>query len=274
MIAYLDASVLLRIVLGRSGALKGWRGIQTGVSSRKMFLLTNGETTMQRSLLRVILPVVPPLLVFTLLIGGEQQQRDTKYSEIPRGAIKVELPDIQQPDGETCGVAALMSILAYYGHGTEDFDVLRKDLGTNREGTNYQSIVKYAKTHGLAAEIHSDMTMDQLQRYIDQGKPVICSIQAYDDNRNHSPERKSEIYEHENVNGHYVVAMGQDEGNLFFMDPSLTGRRGYLPKGEFEKRWHDNEGTKSHPNVIHRLGLVIWKEHGESVYSHRARKID
>lgn len=34
MIAYIDASVLLRIVLGQPGALKGWRGIQTGVSSR------------------------------------------------------------------------------------------------------------------------------------------------------------------------------------------------------------------------------------------------
>ena len=34
MIAYIDSSVLLRIVLGQPGALKGWRAIQTGVSSR------------------------------------------------------------------------------------------------------------------------------------------------------------------------------------------------------------------------------------------------
>ena len=33
MIAYVDSSVLLRIVLGQSGMLTNWRGIQTAVSS-------------------------------------------------------------------------------------------------------------------------------------------------------------------------------------------------------------------------------------------------
>src|SRR5512139_2464110 len=34
MIAYVDSSVLLRIVLGQHGALTGWRAMQTAVSSR------------------------------------------------------------------------------------------------------------------------------------------------------------------------------------------------------------------------------------------------
>jgi len=34
MIAYVDSSVLLRIVLGQPGMLTNWRGIQTAVSSR------------------------------------------------------------------------------------------------------------------------------------------------------------------------------------------------------------------------------------------------
>jgi predicted nucleic acid-binding protein len=34
MIAYVDSSVLLRIVLGQPGMLTNWRGIRTGVSSR------------------------------------------------------------------------------------------------------------------------------------------------------------------------------------------------------------------------------------------------
>lgn len=33
MIAYLDSSVLLRVVLGQAGALKEWRAIRTGVAS-------------------------------------------------------------------------------------------------------------------------------------------------------------------------------------------------------------------------------------------------
>jgi predicted nucleic acid-binding protein len=34
MIAYVDASAVLRIVLGQPGMLANWRGIRTGVSSR------------------------------------------------------------------------------------------------------------------------------------------------------------------------------------------------------------------------------------------------
>ncbi len=34
MIAYVDSSVLLRIVLGQPGALHKWRAIKTAVSSR------------------------------------------------------------------------------------------------------------------------------------------------------------------------------------------------------------------------------------------------
>jgi predicted nucleic acid-binding protein len=34
MIAYLDSSVLLRIVLGQPGALTHWRAVQTAISSR------------------------------------------------------------------------------------------------------------------------------------------------------------------------------------------------------------------------------------------------
>ena len=115
------------------------------------------------------------------------------------------------------------------------------------------------------------MTLEQLQESLDNGKPVICSIQAYDEH--HSAEKRAEIYK-KDENGHFVVTIGYDEENVYFMDPSLYGRRGYLPKPEFEQRWHDDEGTTDKPNPIQHLGLVIWKSGGTSAYARCARRID
>ena len=195
------------------------------------------------------------------------------YTAIPKGAIKVALPDIQQPDDLSCGVAALMSILAYYGAGPEDYDVLRKKLGTTKNGTDYKRMVGFAQRQGLHAEARPEMKWDDLQRELDAGTPVICSIQAYDGEKHTAAERRK-LYKDENENGHYVVAIGYDEKNIYFMDPSLTGRRGYLPRDEFEERWHDNEGTEAKPDVIHHLGLVIWKDEGGGANARCARKID
>jgi len=197
------------------------------------------------------------------------------HHEIPRGAIKVPLPDVRQGDNYSCGVAALMSILAYYGVGPEDYGVLKKKLGTTtRDGTNFRRMVKFAGLQGLQAEARPEMKVEQLERCLDRGRPVICSIQAYDEDEKRSPVARRTLYREKDENGHYVVAIGYDRDNLYFMDPSLDGRRGYLPKGEFEERWHDNEGTEKKPHLLRHLGLVIWKEGGKSACDHRARKID
>lgn len=67
------------------------------------------------------------------------------YHEFKPSAIKVALPDVQQPDEFSCGAASLMSILAYYGAGPEDYDVLKKKLGTTQKnGTDYHHMVRFA----------------------------------------------------------------------------------------------------------------------------------
>jgi predicted double-glycine peptidase len=184
---------------------------------------------------------------------------------------------VQQPENYSCGAAATMSILAYYGVGPEDYAVRKKKLGTTKKnGTDYRRIVAYANTltkeSGLKAEAQPGMTLQQLDQSLDAGRPVICSIQAYDEDD--PPEQRPGIYKDKNENGHYVVAIGYDQKNYYFMDPSLTGRRGYLPREEFAERWHDDEGTQDKPNVIRHLGLLIWKENGQSAYARCARKID
>src|SRR5205823_4615259 len=50
--------------------------------------------------------------------------------------------------------------------------------------------------------------------------------------------------------GHWVVAVGYDKNNLYFMDPSTAGRYTYIPKAQFLERWHDIMG-KDNKHVQH-----------------------
>jgi predicted double-glycine peptidase len=214
----------------------------------------------------------------TFILGGAwgqfdqaQPVADARYAEFRGAAIQIPLPEVQQPDDYSCGAAALMSILSYYGVGTEDYDVLKKRLDTNKKrGTEYTKMIAYAEEVGLKTRVWKWMESGQLAKCLQERHPVICSIQAYEP----KPEKTPEVYYDENKNGHYVVAIGLDEQNYYFMDPSLIGRRGFLPKIEFVKRWHDEEGKRKHPKVLTHLGLEIWKEGGASAYDHRARRID
>jgi predicted double-glycine peptidase len=216
-----------------------------------------------------------------LLTAGAAPQvvapANATYVHYTAGNIHVPVPEVQQPDNYSCGAASTMAILAYYGVGPEDYGVLKKKLGTTKKnGTDYERIVKYVNgltaATGLSAAAHKGMTPDQLDALLKAGHPVICSIQAYDEDT--PAAQRAAVYKEKNDNGHFVVAIGCDEQNFYFMDPSLTGRRGFLRREEFADRWHDNEGTDEHPNVIHHLGLVFSKQNPSPVYAEVARRIE
>jgi predicted double-glycine peptidase len=48
-------------------------------------------------------------------------------------------------------------------------------------------------------------------------------------------------YESSWDSGHYAVAIGYDEANIYLMDPSTLGNYTYIPRDEFAKRWHDQD---------------------------------
>lgn len=183
-------------------------------------------------------------------------------------AIRIGLPPITQPDDYSCGVACLYSIFAYYGIDKYDYAALEKRLhATEADGTDFKRIVDVARQEGLVAHAHKEMTLDELLDCVKARQAVIVSMQAYEDD----PKKVPQIYYDANVNGHFVVAIGFDDDNLYFMDPSLPRRRAFLSKAEFDKRWHDDEGTAGHPNVIHHLGLVIYHDPADL---HRAKVIE
>src|SRR3990167_1816064 len=141
--------------------------------------------------------------------------------QIPGGAIKINLPEVQQPDDYSCGAAALMSVAAYYGVGPEKLEQFKAAAGTTAEhGTYYRNMENYVRSLGLDVSVKTEMTIDELKKLLDEQVPIILSIQAYADDL--------KVYDDPNSNadGHYVVAIGYDmEGNFYFMDPSLPARR-------------------------------------------------
>jgi predicted double-glycine peptidase len=199
---------------------------------------------------------------------GMFREEAAVYCQVAQNAIKVPLPEIHQADYYSCGAAALMSIGSYYGVGPEDLDTWKTDLDTRTDtGTDVEPIVQYARNNMMldVTLIERNMTDGQLCTALDAAKPVLCLIQAYGE-----PAE----YEKLNENGHYVVAIGYDRANVYFMDPKLTGRRGFLSWPEFHRRWHENLGTERNPDVHSRLGIVIGPKQPTMSYFSRARRID
>lgn len=169
--------------------------------------------------------------------------------DCPLPARLIRLPLVRQATDYTCGIGALSSVLAYYGIETRE-DALAKQLKSDpKNGTAYQRIAKHAQEQGCEVRIIKNMTLQELKSFLDRQLPVICLVQAWGDD----PSQ----YEKGWKNGHYVVAAGYDEKNIYLMDPSTLGNFAYVPVASFLKRWHDTDGKER----LFNFGMVISRDH-------------
>jgi predicted double-glycine peptidase len=164
---------------------------------------------------------------------------------LPGNTIKV--PQTRQATDYTCGVAALQAVLGYYGEDNRESELARILQSDNVKGTAYQNIADLARKRGYKVTINKTMTIAQLEESINRRVPVICLIQAW-------PDKKVD-YAKDWDDGHYVVAIGYDATNLYFMDPSTLGNYTYIPKKEFLQRWHDIDGKE---RLVH-FGMSLSK---------------
>lgn len=226
---------------------------------------------------KIVTMVVVVLLVATLSMQTAYEAAEAVYEmhfepyhaesidlneHVP--TVLLEVPLVRQSTDYSCGVACTQSILRYSGY---DFDVrednLAAALGASSEhGTRYEEIVELLNTKShygdakndeavnrILAEAKFNLTVDALCAYLDQGKPVICAIQAW-------AYLTADEYESEIDSGHYVIAIGYDDVNIYFMDPSTAGNYAYIPKDEFVARWHDVDGE----DAVEQFGIVITME--------------
>ena len=161
----------------------------------------------------------------------------------------ITMPMARQSNDYTCGAAVAVSLLAYNGDTSLEIENA-KGLNTNPSiGTDFRQMTQFFKSKGYQVTAHENMTIAELQNYIFQGKPVVCLIQAWED----------DVPDYTNYwgIGHYVIAIGYDDQRVYFMDPWVFGSYVYIPKQEFDNRWHQFTADKIQLN---HWGMVVTKE--------------
>ena len=147
------------------------------------------------------------------------------------------MPDTRQSTEYSCGAAAMQAVLGYWGRDIGEED-LSEMLNTNEEfGTYPDDIIRVAEALGLQAEYEENMTLADLEDYVAKGIPVIVDCQAW-----RSVSQYNESWADTWYNGHWLVVIGIDKGNVTLEDPYILGDRGFMSREEFEARWHNVRG--------------------------------
>lgn len=145
------------------------------------------------------------------------------------------VPDVRQSTNYTCGAAALQAVLSYWGTDEREDRLASRLKSTPEAGTHPLEILRVAREFGLSAELREGLDLADLERALADGTTVIVDLQAW---RERTDIPWTETWD----DGHYMVLLAMDAGNLYFEDPSLLGDRGVIPRAEFVDRWHDYEG--------------------------------
>lgn len=167
------------------------------------------------------------------------------------------LPFIRQATNFTCGVAALQSIFYYYGDEFNESKLAAQLKPDPDAGTNYSNIAHLARELGYKVKIYKNMNLATLKMLLDAKTPVLVLIQAWTDQKNVD-------WENDWIDGHDVVAIGYDNENIYFMDPSMIGNFAFIPIPELLTRWHDEERGIKYYN----FGMTITKP--KVTYNHEA----
>lgn len=139
---------------------------------------------------------------------------------------------IRQTFDFDCGAAALQVVMEYYGVEMRG-DELRKELKTDKDGTDYVNMIALAEKQGFKVFASEGVSLEQLKHFIDDGYPVIVLVQAWAEKYMTFKEWESDY-----DNGHYVVVIGYQDNIIVFEDPA-SPRRTWLTEEEFLARWHD-----------------------------------
>jgi predicted double-glycine peptidase len=183
-------------------------------------------------------------LVFGAAAGGPSLRASLPPHLLP-------VPLISQSSSWTCGSAALMATLVYFGVYDDPQSRLDTELAASPEnGTRVRDIVAVARRFGLGADARTGLTLDDLKRDLMAGAVVIVALQAW---------AAGEVADWRSdwEDGHYVVVVGVTRDRVYVMDPSVRTGYAYLTRDQFLDRWHDYDVASGGKEVWNRLGIVI-----------------
>jgi predicted double-glycine peptidase len=185
----------------------------------------------------------------TLALAALPTPRSVGAGDHPPPLLPV--PIISQATPWTCGAAALMAALVYFGVFDDPESTLDAKLHATPElGVPPQRIAAEARTFGLSAEVRTGMTLAELADELSRGSVVILAIQAWPSRPGADPATGWE-------DGHYVVLVGLDDDRVYAMDPSVRTGYAYLDRDAFVRRWHDYDLRDGRREAYQRLGIVL-----------------
>jgi predicted double-glycine peptidase len=183
-----------------------------------------------------------------LLYASTAGERAIRASHAPR---LVPVPLISQSSPWTCGPAALMAALVYFGVFDDAESRLDTELGATPEnGTHVRDIVAGARRFGLDADARTGLTLESLSGELAGGAVVIVALQAW-------ASGAVTDWRSDWEDGHYVVVVGLTGDRVYVMDPSVRTGYAYLTRAQFLDRWHDYDVEGDRKVVWDRLGIVI-----------------
>ena len=161
-------------------------------------------------------------------------------------APAVYVPLVRQAYDFSCGAASLASCLYYWGVWDGREPELYERLGTDNEGTSGEAIISAAQHYQLDTTTKSDLSTDDLRKYLKEGYTLILSIQAWG---NYDEQTDWEtIWD----DGHYVVLVSIEGQDIYLMDPAHAGGYRTMTIQELLKCWHDysDEGEYDYHGAI------------------------
>jgi predicted double-glycine peptidase len=173
---------------------------------------------------------------------------------IPRGAVRIPVPDTRQQTDWTCGAASVRAICGYFGCGASTERQYRRDMSIPPAGADPEHLMWGLLRYGLDFRAYHPMTVDQLKVSVRRGRPVLLMLQAWGEDKRTKEYRKS--YERIWQDGHWVVAIGYDSNGVYFEDPSIKGSRGFLAYAALQERWHD-WGPRY--EQVYYFGISVWQ---------------
>ena len=174
------------------------------------------------------------------------------------GASGVPVPSVLQQRPYTCGPAVLVAVLRYFGRAVDE-PRIAAEAGSTPDGTSFDGMEQALRARGLTTERRDDLTPESIKQLLKQGALVVVALQAW---RDELPPLGG--YANEWDEGHYVVPVAVDDDAVLFEDPAVAGRRAFLTRGEFARRWHDVDAGGVYQAgfglVVRGKGPVLWRK--------------
>jgi len=186
-------------------------------------------------------------LVLILLLSAKVSAEPA----LPKNFLAV--PIVPQATNYSCGAASLLAVLYYWLNYDGNESDLYAELGTEpKHGTRAARIAEAARRRGLKAELREGLSLADLRAALARKATVMLHIQAWRE-KSAPPKTWRENWE----NNHYVILIGIDAANAYFMDPSAYTAYAWLPLSELLERWHNLDYGSEPPRRCRNRGILI-----------------